>query len=660
MTDHRSNDQFTPNPAQQPDVHFVLQAAEVGTWDLDIVQQQVWWDERCKVLFGFDKDDLVPYPQVLSYIHPDDQSRVHKAVQWALNPHSQGRYDIQFRTLGATDGRLRWLHCRGRAFFDEQGVAYRFSGIAQDTTQLVEARQQLDSSEARFADLINATPAATAVFVGRDMLIQQVNPPMLAIWGKDPSVMSKTLHVAMPELVGQPFLAQLQHVFDTGQPFRHSEGVAQLIENGQPKTVWFNHAYNPLYDQRGQIYGVINTAIEVTDQVLARQQLEESKAGLQNAIELAELGTWRMNCQTGQTHLSPRHAEMFGLEVTQLPFEQAFLIVHPDDRPQVRTAFEAAMQLGSDGHYQADYRIIHGRSGQLRHIRARGETRFAEGGQPVSITGTAQDVTLEHEMQSVLQTQVQQRTQELTLANQDLTRSNDNLQQFAYVASHDLQEPLRKIQSFSTLLEQQSEGQLTELGQTYLQRITSAAARMSTLIKDLLSYSRIATRQQAYGPISLDAVLAHVLETLSLEIEQHQARIELDELPVVNGDHSQLSQLFQNLLSNALKFTPPGQPPQVRVEYFQRQVGELPSEVRPNREAPFYHQISVRDQGVGFDPKYRDRIFQVFQRLHGKQAFPGTGVGLAICQRVVENHGGSITANSTPGEGATFCVYLPA
>lgn len=200
---------------------------------------------------------------------------------------------------------------------------------------------------------------------------------------------------------------------------------------------------------------------------------------------------------------------------------------------------------------------------------------------------------------------------------------------------------------------------LTKAGcqRVFQEKVSSAKAR---LIKDLLSYSRIATRQQNFDPISLDAVVADVLETLSLEIEQRQAQIEVDELPIVNGDNSQLGQLFQNVLNNALKFTPVSQRPQIRVAYFHRQLADLPPEVRPNRSVPFYHQISVIDQGIGFDTKYLDRIFQVFQRLHSKTEFAGTGVGLAICQRVVENHGGGITASSQPGHGATFCIYLPA
>ncbi|WP_229310913.1 sensor histidine kinase [Larkinella soli] len=254
---------------------------------------------------------------------------------------------------------------------------------------------------------------------------------------------------------------------------------------------------------------------------------------------------------------------------------------------------------------------------------------------------------------------LQQRTEELATANADLLRSNQNLQQFAYVASHDLQEPLRKIQAFSTLLSEQFKDQLNESARDYLNRITGASARMSSLIRDLLVYSRASIRQQAFEPLSLGAVVAGVLDNLSLDIEQRKARIILDELPQINGDKSQLAQLFQNLISNAVKFTPVHQVPLIQIRYDQRKPGELPPEIRPNRSVPFYHQISISDQGVGFDMRFRDRIFQVFHRLHSQNEFPGTGVGLAICRQVVENHGGGITAYSNPGEGATFVIYLP-
>ncbi|RRB04204.1 ATP-binding response regulator [Larkinella rosea] len=258
-----------------------------------------------------------------------------------------------------------------------------------------------------------------------------------------------------------------------------------------------------------------------------------------------------------------------------------------------------------------------------------------------------------------LDEQVQQRTAELQALVIDLQRSNDNLQQFAYIASHDLQEPLRKIQSFSGILQQQFGPELGETGQDMLLRMASAGERMSTLIRDLLTYSRISTRQQVFGPVSLESIVSKVLSTLDWTISQRNAQIEVGHLPVVKGDETQLGQLVQNLLSNALKFTPENQTPRISIQSTERNAADLPPGIRPTSTATRFFEISVSDQGIGFNIKYLDRIFQVFQRLHGKSEYPGTGVGLAICQRVVGNHGGAITATSELGKGATFFVYLP-
>ncbi len=274
-----------------------------------------------------------------------------------------------------------------------------------------------------------------------------------------------------------------------------------------------------------------------------------------------------------------------------------------------------------------------------------------------------------------LEEQVQTRTQALKIANDELhtanallTLANDNLQQFASVASHDLQEPLRKIQSFGNLLLKQYADQLGE-GRTYLERMQSAASRMSTLIQDLLSYSRIAALHDRRQLISLSAVVQTVLLDLELVIAEAGATIQVDPLPEVLGDSIQLGQLFQNLLSNALKFSqasmskrlPSGnaRAPLIQIRVKTLMSRELPASIKPALLAPLYYRIDVIDNGIGFEQKHATRIFQVFQRLHGKSAFAGTGIGLAICEKVVRNHGGAISATSQPGQGATFSIFLP-
>jgi signal transduction histidine kinase len=243
---------------------------------------------------------------------------------------------------------------------------------------------------------------------------------------------------------------------------------------------------------------------------------------------------------------------------------------------------------------------------------------------------------------------------------EELNRSNDNLLQVAYIAGHDLQEPLRKIQAFSDRLIKRPEGQLSETDRNYLQRISSAAARMSTLINDLLAYSRIVTYPQDFDTVSLTTVVNDVLMTLDWAISQSGAQIVVHDLPTVNGNASQLTQMFQNLLSNALKFTRSGTRPCVEVSSVVRKRSELLPDMEPISPASLFYEISVRDEGIGFDAKYAERIFQVFQRLHGKNEYAGTGIGLAICRQVVAGHGGWISAVGVPDQGATFRVFLPA
>lgn len=243
--------------------------------------------------------------------------------------------------------------------------------------------------------------------------------------------------------------------------------------------------------------------------------------------------------------------------------------------------------------------------------------------------------------------------EEETRRRQQLAISNAELQQFASVASHDLQEPLRKIQAFSHRLKDRYGEALSEQGCDYLERIQNAGKRMQTLIDDLLTLSRITTKARPFVAVDLAQVTREVLSDLEVRIHQTQGHVEVGELPVIDAEPLQMRQLLQNLISNALKFHREAEPRVVRV--YSQPVGEQSSEGAIVAEC----QIIVEDNGIGFDKKYLDRIFNVFQRLHTRSEYEGTGMGLAICRKIAERHGGSITAESTPGQGATFIVTLP-
>ncbi len=251
----------------------------------------------------------------------------------------------------------------------------------------------------------------------------------------------------------------------------------------------------------------------------------------------------------------------------------------------------------------------------------------------------------------------------------ELTRSNAELEQFAFVASHDLQEPLRKIQAFGDRLKARCEEAGLESGRDYLERMQNAAARMQRLINDLLTFSRVLSRAQPFAPVDLNAVAREVLADLEVAIEKSGARVEIGPLPTIEGDAVQLRQLLQNLIGNAIKFQPPGGQPLVRVQgrIVLQPSGRGDTAIFSGRAADGgtvtlgeeFCELTVQDNGIGFDEKYLDKIFAVFTRLHGRQEYEGTGIGLAVCRRIVDRHGGSITARSQPGQGATFIVRLP-
>ncbi|MEY2408797.1 MAG: hypothetical protein QOF48_1467 [Verrucomicrobiota bacterium] len=239
----------------------------------------------------------------------------------------------------------------------------------------------------------------------------------------------------------------------------------------------------------------------------------------------------------------------------------------------------------------------------------------------------------------------------------ELARSNAELEQFAYVASHDLQEPLRKIQAFGDRLKTKCDAVNLQEGRDYLDRMQSAAARMQALINDLLTFSRVISSQQPFVEVDLNTVIKGVLSDLEVRIEQTKAALKVGVLPSIEADPLQMRQLFQNLISNALKFQPAGQQPvlEIHAEIIKGQFAGTPE------EDPYAEQcqITVSDNGIGFEEKYLEKIFAVFQRLHGRNEFEGTGVGLAVCRRITDRHGGVVTAKSQLGGGASFIVTLP-
>lgn len=809
------------------DVDFALQAVGLGVWELDPLSNNINWDDHCRELFGLSRDSQLTYEQGIQYVHTDDQTRVNEAVQWAMNPESGGGYDITFRTLGADDGKLRWVRFQGRSYFTETGAVYRFAGVAQEVTQTVLDRQQAEStvqqlraseaqlrslientpdvitrwskdrtllfansafatrmgvensfllgktnlqmgqpegiaqpymdqlqavltsgqprkhytefitpqglvylesrlipelaadgsvqsvlaiarditslkaSEERFRSLIDEAPVAMGLHVGADLRIEIANDSLLNYWGKDKSVLGKPFSEAVPELAGQGFFEILQTVFTTGEAYQ-AKGVSAHLNNGEVTgTYYFDVSFNPLRKASGEVYAVLNTAVDVTEQLLNRQQELEIESRFRSLIEEAPVAT---GLYIGRELIievaNERILDIWGKGGTVLgkPLAQALPELQNQPFLQILDDIYTTGETYQAAADRCDLVV----GGQLRtfYFNFTYKPLRDASGDVYAIMNMAVDVTQQvlarqqvdeselryRSLAGKLEKQVQERTEELAAINEELTvtneelsanneeyaainenltestelliRSNDNLQKFAYIASHDLQEPLRKIQAFGDILKERYADQLGE-GVDYLNRMQVASSRMSTLIRDLLAYSRVATQRDTSTLVSLTQVVQTVLTDLDLRIQETGAIVTLDPLPTIVGDSTQLGQLFLNLIGNALKFQQPDSPPRIQVTNRKVSADRLPAGVRPARISAAYHRIDVADNGIGFDEKYLDRIFEVFQRLHGKSQYAGTGIGLAICEKVVTNHGGAITAISQPSLGATFSIFLP-
>jgi PAS domain S-box-containing protein len=276
-----------------------------------------------------------------------------------------------------------------------------------------------------------------------------------------------------------------------------------------------------------------------------------------------------------------------------------------------------------------------------------------KGGDILGTVGITRDV---HEMK-LAQEALRHSEEKLREFSAQLERSNRELQDFAYVASHDLQEPLRKIVVFGERLKEKSGETLGADSRDYLERMQKAASRMQTLINDLLAFSRVTSKARPFKPVNLDEIAREVVNDLEGRIEQVKGRVELGKFPVIEAEELQMRQLLQNLIGNALKFSKPEGTPVVKVEA--QMIWYPPPQAGPGAPAQELCRLTVSDNGIGFDEKYLDRIFNVFQRLHTRNEYEGTGMGLAIARKIVLYHGGDITAKSKPGEGTTFIVTLP-
>lgn len=384
----------------------------------------------------------------------------------------------------------------------------------------------------------------------------------------------------------------------------------------------------------------------------AAEKIEIVNKRLTEAQRLAHIGNWEWDIINNKIIWSDELFRIFGLtpQTFEASYENYLLYIHPDDKDRVNKIVQEA--YSNHQPYSFYHRIIQP-DGNIRILHGRGEVVVNDKKEPVSMAGTAQDVTEIKQAEN----EIKLLAENLLHYNRQLEQTNKELESFTFVASHDLQEPLRKIRTFLHLIEEKDLPVLSANSKDYMKRVLNAAERMQELINDLLVYSRTTGSPEHFQKTDLNMILKKVTGELKEVIEEKKARIEARDLPELNVIPFQFQQLFTNIISNSLKFSKPDVPPHIVIGT--SITNGSANEQFENASAKKYCSISISDNGIGFETQYNEKIFNLFQRLHSRNEYSGTGIGLSICKKIIENHGGFITANGEPGIGATFTIYIP-
>jgi PAS domain S-box-containing protein len=508
----------------------------------------------------------------------------------------------------------------------QKGQEWHAVALVRDITDRKRAEEALRESQEGFRSVVENAPEA--IFVAAQGCFRYLNPAALRLFGA----------TSDSELLNQPVL---EHVHPDSRAYV-TQAIQQVEKLGAPIPPWvqkYLRLDGTVLDIEGSVVpfiykgekGGLVFVRDVSERTRAEEELRAKEYLLSESQSIARVGSWEATLQSGATTWTPEAFRLFGVSPdTFVPSAETFVsLIHPDDQPAMQ-AWMGACLAGLEPP-DLEFRVPL-QDGSVRYINGRGHlVRDAEH-KPVRMVGVVQDITDFRRSEELL-----------LLRTEELKRSNTELEQFAYVASHDLQEPLRMVSSYMQLLARRYQGKLDSDADEFIAFAVDGAKRMQQLINDLLAFSRVTTKGHDFKPVEADASLKQALANLTAAIGESQAIVTSDPLPVVSADSGQLTQLFQNLIGNAIKFR-----------------GKVPPRVHVSVERQAKEWVfSVQDNGIGIEPRHLDRIFVIFQRLHSAAEYPGTGIGLAICKKIAERHGGRLWVTSEPGAGSTFHFTIP-
>ncbi|HYH16830.1 MAG TPA: PAS domain S-box protein [Flavisolibacter sp.] len=651
---------------KQAEVEAQLTAAnEELQFVTDTMPQLVWATEANGYAYFFNKGwldytglnlDDVKGDGWMQSLHPDDLERT--ADAWMHAYKDGAAYTIEYR-LKRHDGAYRWFLTRGTPMKDSYGKILKWYGTTTDIHDQKQTEEALLQSKERFDLAAKAT---------QDVIWDWDLTTNLIWWNEG----FKTLFGYSEQEI-EPTIDSWYNRVHPNDKERVVGGIHEVIDNGGKNwsaeyrfrkkdgsyAIVYDRGY-ALHDTKGQPYRMLGSMQDITEHKQAEQALRQSEERLQKALSIETVGVIYFDLDGVIHDANSAFEKMSGysLEAIRSGSIRWDKVTPPEFMEVTLKSKEEFLTKGQNAPYEKQY---------IRPDGSRFWGLFA--GKRLSDKECVEfvvDITKTKEAEEELERKVEERTIELahanealTKSNHELTRLNKNLEEFAYAASHDLKEPTRKIHVFSERLKDSLGERMTESEKKYFERMELASKRMSTLIDDLLLYSEVSQRSSLEEQVDMNFIIDCVVSDLDLQIEQKGATIEVDKLFTIKGHRRQLQQAFQNLISNALKYSKPDTPPVINISC--NQVKGINTGIALSTEelATDFYQLTVSDNGIGFEQKDAERIFNVFTRLHGMAEYKGTGVGLSIVRKVIENHCGYIWAEGQPGEGATFKILLP-
>lgn len=581
---------------------------------------------------GYTPEEHYADPElVFKLVHPDDRH--------LLEALAAGRFDptdpLVIRCV-RKDGKVIWTEQRSVPIRDADGNVVALEGIAREITERKRQEVALRESEERYRELFESSPQVLWVYDLETLAFLAVNDAAVARYGygREEFLDMTIADIRPPEDVP----ALLENVGRVAQGMDEAGIWRHRRKDGA--MMWVDIRSHALRYAGRPAELVLVT--DVTERVEAEEALARKRQELQMTLRISGTGVWRWDFPSGRVSTTEGGGPISGLSGELYPHtgDAFYELVHPEDRTRVATLVERATATGE---YAAEFRILRP-DGTVRWVAATGSCVYDAEGRPVALTGVDTDITERRRAESeiralaeVLEVRVRERTQELQAANAEL-------ESFSYSVSHDLKAPLRAIDGYSALLEEERARGLDADGQRLVREIRSNTHQMGQLIEDLLAFSRVGRTTLAQEPVELGALVRDLVDRELRSAPSRRIEVTAEALPAVLADPQLLRQALANVIANAVKFTRPREVARIDVTA-QRGEGMV--------------EIAVRDNGVGFDRDYGHKLFRVFERLHYPEEFEGTGVGLAIVKRIVERHGGSVTAESELGQGTVIRLTLP-